>query len=114
MRIAKADFEKFVSLWTSDSVENPMGELSDMTFTTDADWVEGATVIDHIRFHEGKWHVSLVFAHPTASNTFVLRRVSAHPSYESARFNAHAMRRRAATGQRRVPATVEQWQFHKN
>ncbi|MEM9324723.1 MAG: hypothetical protein AAGA85_03670, partial [Bacteroidota bacterium] len=53
----------------------------------------------------GKWHVSLIFAHPDEANTLVIRKASAHPTFESARFNARILSNRTLSDPRRTLAT---------
>ncbi len=114
MEIGKSAYEQFVDYWAKPSVEELIGSHSDVGFLSHTDWLEEAVVIDHIRFSEGRWHISLILVHPNESNVFIVQRMSSHETYERARFNAKLLRNRMGRTSKGNLASTATGRFHKN
>ncbi|MEM9326678.1 MAG: hypothetical protein AAGA85_13525 [Bacteroidota bacterium] len=95
MKIGRTTYDHFLYYWTHPALRDMPGRVKDVVVSQEPDWLEEAAVTDQIKYEGGAWRVSLIYIHLAEPNTFFVKPMSNHPTYESARFNAKIHRRRA-------------------
>ncbi len=95
MKIEKTTYDQFLYYWTHPCQRDISGRVKDVLALDTPKWLQEAAITDQIKYDNGAWHVSLVYIHLSDPNTFYIREMSQHGTYERARYNARIHRRQA-------------------